>query len=242
VCALLRWAESDRDTVRGALSEALVLVSRGATEQHGPHLPTGTDALLSATVCERAGERAAAESVRPLLLAPPLALGASDHHLPFGGTLSLSPQTLLAVLDDLARSISAQGGRRLVVVNGHGGNAGVCHAFAGAAAHHHGLSVAYLDYWRVLDRQDVVPGHAGEFETSLVLAIRGELVRPRPPREQPPEPPRVSDVDIHSGQIWHDLDGYTDQPALATPERGQDWLDRIVAGLAARFVALAKVM
>ncbi|MFD2470860.1 creatininase family protein [Amycolatopsis silviterrae] len=239
--ALLRWAEADRATVRGVLAEALVLVPIGATEQHGPHLPTGTDAFLAAAVCERAAELAAPEAERPLLLAPPIPYGASDHHLPFNGTLSLSAQTLLQVLDDLARSIAVQGGRRMVVVNGHGGNVGVCHAFAGAASTKHGLAVAHTDYWRVLEPEDIVPGHAGEFETSMMLTVHGELVREVTPRAAP-QTERVSDVDIHSGQVWRSIDGYTDQPGLATEAQGRGWFERIAGGLAERFVALAKVL
>ncbi|GAA1023774.1 MULTISPECIES: creatininase family protein [Amycolatopsis] len=239
--ALLRWAEADRAVVRGVLSEALVLVPIGATEQHGPHLPTGTDAFLAAAVCERAAEVAAPRAERALLLAPPIPYGASDHHLPFNGTLSLSAQTLLHVLDDLARSIAVQGGRRMVVVNGHGGNVGVCHAFAGAASTRHGLAVAHTDYWRVLEPEDIVPGHAGEFETSMMLAVCGELVQEPAAREKPPRT-GVSDVDIHSGQVWREIDGYTDRPELATESRGTRWFERIANGLADRFVALAKVL
>ncbi|WP_409462811.1 creatininase family protein [Amycolatopsis sp. GA6-003] len=239
--ALVRWAEADRAAVRRVLAEALVLVPIGATEQHGPHLPAGTDAFLAAAVCERAAELAAPGSGRDLLLAPPVPYGASDHHLPFNGTLSLLPQTLLHVLDDLARSIAVQGGRRMVVVNGHGGNVGVCHAFAGAASTRHGLAVAHTDYWRVLEPDDIVPGHAGEFETSLMLAVRGELVQERATREQP-APASVSDVDIHSAQMWRSIDGYTDQPELATESRGRRWFEEIATGLADRFGALAEVL
>src|SRR5262245_28053786 len=127
-----RWAETDRETLRGLLPEALVLLAIGATEQHGPHLATGTDALIAATTCERAADAAADRARRPLVVVPALPYGASDHHLPFGGTLSLAPETLLAVLGDLARSLAAQGGRRLVLVNGHGGNIGICRTFAEA--------------------------------------------------------------------------------------------------------------
>ncbi|WP_037365751.1 creatininase family protein [Amycolatopsis orientalis] len=239
--ALLRWAEADRATVRGVLSEALVLVPVGATEQHGPHLPAGTDAFLAAAACERAAELAAPRSGRDLLLAPPIPYGASDHHLPFNGTLSLSPQTLLHVLDDLARSIAVQGGRRMVVVNGHGGNIGVCHAFAGAASTRHGLAVAHTDYWRVLEPDDVVPGHAGEFETSMMLAVRAELVQKPPGRELPPQR-KVVDVDIHSEKVWRDIDGYTDRPESAAENRGRKWFEEIASGLADRFVTLAEVL
>ena len=192
-------------------------------------------------MCERAAELAAPRSERALLLAPAIPYGASDHHLPFNGTLSLSAQTLLHVLDDLARSIAVQGGRRMVVVNGHGGNAGICHAFAGAASTRHGLAVAHTDYWRVLDPEDIVPGHAGEFETSMMLAVRGELVQEPVKRDQPRQT-IVSDVDIHSEQGWLDIDGYTDRPELAAAERGSRWFEKISSGLADRFVKLAEVL
>jgi creatinine amidohydrolase len=232
----MKWAETDRETLRATLPEALVLLPIGATEQHGPHLATGTDALLATTVAERAAELAAPNAARPLLVAPPLPFGASDHHLPFGGTLSLGPETLLAVLGDLARSIATQGGRRLVVVNGHGGNTGIAHAFAGAAASRHELAVTSINYWELIDN---MPGHAGEFETALVLAVRPELVRPPVART---EVPVVPDLGVHSGQFWRAIDGYTDRPELADAERGRQWLDAIVSALADRLTELARIM
>lgn len=235
-----RWADSDRESLRALLPESLVVLAVGATEQHGPHLATGTDALLASTVAERAADLAAPGAARPIVLAPPVPFGASDHHLPFGGTLSLGPETLLAVLGDLARSIAVQGGRRLVVVNGHGGNVGVCHAFAGAASTRHDLTVSCVDYWQLLGPGEGVPGHAGEFETSLVLAVRPELVRAVKPRDTTPTVATVSDVDVHSGQIWQDIDGYTDRPELADADTGRDRLARAVAALADRLTELAR--
>jgi creatinine amidohydrolase len=237
-----RWAECDRETLRAELPEAVVLLPVGATEQHGPHLATGTDALLAHTVTERAA--VLADASRRLIVAPPLPFGSSDHHLPFGGTLSLSPETLLAVLLDLARSIAVQGGRRLVVINGHGGNTGICQAFAQAAAVRHGLSVGYFDYWRFAAGSGSVPGpgHAGEFETALVLAVRPELVRPPSDRADPPPLPAVDRVDVQTAGVWQSIDGYTDHPARATEENGRRWLDGIVAAAAAAFVELARTL
>jgi len=236
-----RWAETDRETLRRLLPDALVLLPIGATEQHGRHLATGTDALLAATTCERAADAAAGTATRPLVLAPALPFGASDHHLEFGGTLSLTPETLLAVLADLARSVAAQGGRRMVVVNGHGGNVGVCRSFAGLAATRYGLSVAYLDYWRLAGADPRVPGHAGEFETALMLAVRPELVRPAEPREAP-DPPSIVDVELHTMDTWRVIDGFTDHPERADAERGRRWLDTIVTAMADRFVELARIL
>ncbi|MGA8117034.1 MAG: creatininase family protein, partial [Actinocatenispora sp.] len=184
---------------------------------------------------------AGADCARPLVLAPTIPVGASDHHLPFGGTLSLSPETLQAVLLDLARSVAAGGGRRLVIVNGHGGNRGVCHAAAAAASTRHGLAVGYLDYWTLLDASGDprVPGHAGEFETSMVLAVRPELVRSRTPRDEPRWVPVVRNVDIYSGAVWRDIEGYTDDPARADAGQGDAWLETCVATLSDRLIDLA---
>ncbi len=242
--SVLRWNEATREELSGVLPEALVVLPVGATEQHGPHLATGTDALLADTVASRAVARAGADCARDLVLAPTIPVGASDHHLPFGGTLSLSPETLQAVLVDLARSVAAGGGRRLVIVNGHGGNRGVCHSAAAAASTRSGLAVAYLDYWALLNAGDDprVPGHAGEFETSMVLAVRPELVRPRAARDEPRWVPVVRNVDIYSGAVWQGIEGYTDDPARADAEQGNAWLDHCVSALSDRLIDLATTL
>ncbi|MFC5826268.1 creatininase family protein [Nonomuraea insulae] len=133
---ITRWTELTRERLTDLLPDSLVVLPVGAVEQHGPHLPTWTDALLVTTVVERALDITSARTV----LAPTVMTGASDQHLPFGGTLSLRPETLLAVLLDLARSVAECGGRRLVLVNGHGGNQGACTDAASAAVVRYGLS------------------------------------------------------------------------------------------------------
>ncbi|WP_283134588.1 creatininase family protein [Rhizohabitans arisaemae] len=244
VSIALHWTAADRDRLNRHLPEALVLIPVGATEQHGPHLPTSTDALIAETVAEGAAQAAAGRSARTLIVAPVLAFGASDHHLAFGGTLSLSPGTLLAVLDDLLRSIAAQGGRRVVLINGHGGNTGVCHAASAAGSTRHGLSVAHLDYWRLAspEAQAPVPGHAGEYETSIVLAVRPDLVGPRPPRERAPATLAVPGVDLHAAAVWRGIDGYTDRPELARTGDGKRRLDQLITQAAGRLVELASTL
>lgn len=240
---LLRWAESNRETLREVLPEALVLLPLGATEQHGPHLATGTDALVATESCVRAAEAVAADCPRPLVITPPLPFGASDHHLAFGGTLSLTPATLLSVLTDLARSVAVQGGRRLVLVNGHGGNIGVCRSVAEIISAHHDLAVAALNYWSFAHPTGVrAPGHAGEFETSVALAINPDLVGDYEPRAAEPPLAELSDVEIHTAKLWRDINGYTDLPARADARRGRTWLTQIVSGLGAAIVELARVL
>jgi creatinine amidohydrolase len=238
------WARTDREVLRRLLPEAVVVVPIGATEQHGPHLPTGTDALIAREVAWRAAREAAARSSRPFLVAPALAYGASDHHLPFGGTLSLTPATLLAVLTDLLRCVATQGGRRAVLCNGHGGNVGVCHAAAAAASATLGLAVAHLDYWRLAERDGgvPVPGHAGEFETSLVLAIDEDSVGRPAARAAAPEIPSVDGVDVHTPALWCAIDGYTDHPEKADAPSGQRRLAHVVAQAAGRLAELAEAL
>ncbi|WP_166345278.1 creatininase family protein [Phytoactinopolyspora limicola] len=238
---VVSWADVNREVLTELLPEALVVLPVGAVEQHGPHLATGTDTFMAATVAQRAAERAEKESSRPLVIAPVLPFGASDHHLPFGGTLSLTPETLLAVLVDLLRSVAADGGRRVVLVNGHGGNVGICHAASAAAAARHEIAVAHVDYWRMAG-PGTSPGHAGEFETSLVGAVRPELMGSAEPRDHVPEAAAIDGVEVHDAGIWAAMDGFTDRPDRADRAAGEARLDQIVDALAERLVALAKTM
>lgn len=241
----LHWNQLTRAELADVLPQALVLLAVGATEQHGPHLPTGTDILLSQTVTELAAERAAGQSPRRLVMAPPLPVGASDHHRRFGGTLSLRPATMITVLTDLIGSVVAAGGRRMMIINGHGGNVGVCHAAAGAAAADSDVSVAVLDYWRLAESAPEapgpVPGHAGWFETSLVLAVRPDLVAERKQRADPVPVITPPDVDLHSAATWSAVDGFTDRPDLATAEAGRELLEEIVIKLSDRIVRTAGI-
>ncbi|MEV5963552.1 creatininase family protein [Kribbella sp. NPDC051952] len=240
----VRWQHTDRTDLAELLPEAIVIVPVGATEQHGPHLATGTDWILAQAVSEQAAALVHERSARPLVITPPVPYGASDHHLPFGGTLSLTPETLLAVLLELARSLQASGGRRLVFVNGHGGNIGVCHAAAAAASTRYDVRVAHVDYWRLArDCGDVpVPGHAGAFETGLMLAQDEEFVAERNARPDPPSGPEVDDVSLHTTESWQRIDGYTDRPELADPATGRKWFDQVAAALGDRLLELAEVL
>lgn len=235
------WAECTRAQLRGLLPDALVIMPVGAVEQHGPHLPTGTDSLVVGAVVRAAVDGAASRSPRDLIEAPSLTMGASDHHLPFGGTLSLTAEVMTAALLDLARSVAGSGGTRLLFVNGHGGNRGPCHTAAMAASTRHEISVGYLDYWELLPPISGVnvPGHAGAFETSLVMHLRPDLATPLA-RPDPPPTPSVPDVVLHRQLSWAEFDGHTDDPAGADAPAGRDWYEHIVANLAERIVTLAE--
>lgn len=242
--SVYHWDELDRASLKGTAPEALVLVPLGALEQHGPHLPTGTDIFLSTAAVERATALAAEESARDFIIASFLRIGSSDHHFPFGGTISLAPATLLLVLTDALKGMVHSGVRRVVLVNGHGGNTGICHAAASALSTTSDLSFAAIDYWnfgREGYGEAEVPGHAGRWETSLILASRPELVRERKARKLASDAPSPGGG-VYCSRIWSALDGHTDDANLGTSAEGQDIWSRVETGLAARLVELSKTM
>ena len=116
----LLWQDLTSDEIALARdNHALVVVPVGAIEQHSAHLGTDTDMFLSTAVSRLAAARA---SALPVLVAPSLAFGFSPHHISHAGTISLRLSTYLAVLGDIATSLVNSGFRRVLFVNGHGGN------------------------------------------------------------------------------------------------------------------------
>jgi mycofactocin precursor peptide peptidase len=142
-----------------------VLLPVGSLEQHGPHLPLDTDARIAAAVARRAalGDPA-------VLLAPPLAYGASGEHEGFPGTLSIGHPALRSVLVELGRSAGAWASR-LVFVNGHGGNLPTV-PDAVAQLRREGRDVAWFGC--AVARGDA---HAGRTETSILLELDPSVVR-----------------------------------------------------------------
>ncbi|HVX45094.1 MAG TPA: creatininase family protein [Mycobacteriales bacterium] len=238
----MRWDELTREELKELLPEAVVVVPTGATEQHGPYLPTGTDAMSVTAVVERATQ---GDFPRPVIVTPTVSVGSSDHHFPFGGTLSLSSETYIAVIMDLARSIVTGGGRRMVLVNGHGGNQGPNMTAAAAATNTYEIAVAIANYWDLLPPLTdgpPVPGHAGGFEIGMMHALRPELVRPVPHRELPAPFVEPAGFTVFTGSYWHDMNGHTDSGENVTPEQGREWLETIVAALTDRLTELARTL
>jgi creatinine amidohydrolase len=236
------WNRLTREEIVARAPQALTVIPVGATEQHGPHLATGTDALIAASVARLAAEAA----TRPddVLLAPTLAYGASHHHLPFGGTLSLDVATFERVLLDLLVSAAASGCRRVFVVNAHGGNVAPCATAVAEASRIHGIVVATALIADVIEPGTVdgpVRGHAGVFETSLVLQLDPALAHPDRAAPSPGGPARSRARGLVAAEPgrWRELDGYTDRPDEASPARGKAALDAAVQGLARCFEEVA---
>lgn len=179
----VRWHKLRRDQVAVvARRNPVLLLPIGAIEQHGPHLPIDTDTSAVTEVALRAA--ALLPEGRALVL-PTIAWGNSPYWLPFAGTITLRPETILALISDIGRSVAAHGIRRVVIVNGHGGNAGIIGVAATQLADH-GIRAVALSYWSLLGQSlaEWTPGdhgmigHAGQTETSIQLYLQPELVDP----------------------------------------------------------------
>ena len=237
-----RWDALTREEIGELAPAALLVLPVGSTEQHGPHLATGTDALLATAVAERAA--AAATRPETILLAPTLAFGASDHHLPFGGTLSLRVTTFQLVLKDLFASVASAGVRRVFVLNAHGGNAAACAIAVAEASRELDLLAASAMASDLVDPDAIdgpLHGHAGSFETSLMLALDPDRVRPDLARPSPGGAARKRPRGLVVGEPgrWHELDGFTDRPDEASLARGEQALTACVAAVAAAFEQFA---
>ncbi len=169
-----------------ALSKDIpVVVPLAALEQHGRHMPVFTDSMLLGEVIRRAAERLD----HRVLFAPLMWLGNSDHHLDFAGTLSAAPRTYLDLLAGLIDNWISHGFRRLVLVNGHGGNIvpGEQAVFEARQRYRKrdDLLLLFATYWRLggepweadASIQQRRMGHACEWETSMMLRIAPHLVR-----------------------------------------------------------------
>ncbi|MCP3971698.1 MAG: creatininase family protein [Rhodobacteraceae bacterium] len=162
-------------------NNAVVILPVASIEQHGPHLPTMTDTRLGHEIAHRAARKA--YGARPVVVTPVVWSGLSEHHMPFGGTLTLSHTTFRAVLCDLIASLTRHGFRDILISNSHGGNiiamqqildelAPDCAATLVATTY---VMEAGEDLSQHLQDQ---PGimHAGEGETSMMMVCEPDLV------------------------------------------------------------------
>lgn len=168
----------------GRLHQAVAVLPIAATEQHGPHLPLHVDSAIVQALCDSA--RAQLPSEAPIWFLPTQAVGLSVEHTSFAGTLSLRPETALALWQDIAAGVAATGIRKLLIFNSHGGNVGLMDVAARQIRAQHGMAVWHSSWFNLpLDAstQNLFSAdeqrfgiHAGQMETALMLAIAPHLV------------------------------------------------------------------
>jgi creatinine amidohydrolase len=221
----------------------------GATEPHNLHMPYGTDNYQVEEIGSRACERAYGAGAKVLLL-PTIPFGVNTNHLqvPGGLALSVTPTTLLKLLTDLVESLERQGVRKLVLLNGHGGNE--LKPLTRELHHRTGVFLCLCDWFRMA--KDVygeifaAPGeHADEVETSLGLAFFPTLLQMDQAGSGAAAPSRFEAINrgwVSITRPWHLVSADTGlgDPSAATAEKGRRLMEVIVERLASFLVELAR--
>jgi creatinine amidohydrolase len=230
--ANLTWKDVDaldRDTP--------VILPVAALEQHGHHLPVFTDSMLMGEIIRRAHESLKGQT----LLVPLMWLGNSHHHLDFPGTVSADPRIWLDLLGGLVDNFVTHGFRRIVVINGHGGNdvPGRQATFEMRQRYRdrRDLLLLFATYWNLADAPANIPelqqsemGHACEWETSMILRLTPGLV------ENYKDVPEIKfgNPFLPAQRAWVMPDrskpGHVGAPGVATPEKGEQLLQLFADG------------
>ena len=219
-------AENTSPAIRDA-GLTTAVVSFGSIEQHGPHLPIGTDWMVAQAVA-----RSLAEELGALLL-PTMPFGNAREHMTYAGTVTLRPSTLAAVLEDIIDSLRAHGIRRVVVVSTHGGNWILKPTLREINYRYPDVQLVWAD--GRIPAEDAPPPediHAGEHETSTMLHLRPDLVQGT--GEEVDAPGRVGQefLDYAGMERWHPA-GVWGRPSRASGETGRDRLgERVRAQVA----------
>lgn len=241
----VEWARMTGPELRllAAREGATAILPVGALEQHGPHLPCITDTASANEAALRAA-RLVADSM-PVVVFPGFWLGLSEHHLPFGGSVSLNFSAYHAVISNIARSLKALGFSRLLIVNGHGGNVDALAVIVREVAHEWSMPIVCTTPWylaeaehRAIFESDFEGRHACEGETSIMMAITPNLIRRDAFEEamrqrSTPVKRRPGFVRFFSFAELAPVTGITGDPRKATAEKGERFLNIQARELAA---------
>jgi creatinine amidohydrolase len=242
----MRWSELTSTEIADIDRAIPVVINIGAIEQHGPHLPLATDAMVGGHFLDRID----ATLPDDVLIAPQVQVGCSLHHMDFAGTITVSHATMLAFVSDMLDSIYAHGFRNLVLFNSHGGNEAIGRVILekwGAA--HEDARIYLLTWWKsahaalkALQRSGFGGvGHACEFETSLLMHFAPDAVRDSaisPPSLVPTFDWAENDMlNAPCGQMYRSMaemsggTGVVGDPSFACPETGKAISDAVSAQL-----------
>jgi creatinine amidohydrolase len=221
---------------------AIAIIPIGSIEQHGPHLPVQVDALLAGEVALRAARLIACHA--PVVVLPTIWSGLAEHHMSLGGTLTLDLRTFMDLVRGIVRSVARNGFTKILLLNGHGGNMTALNALVGDLSAEMSLPIALATYWippqeefaEILDEQPSV-AHACEAETSMLLALRPDLVDMAsldhidPPREWAGG---SSDIYVWQSVADWSPSGVAGTPKAASADKGERLLKAAAEALASR--------
>jgi creatinine amidohydrolase len=239
----VEWANLKASDVRRlGQQNAIAIIPIGSIEQHGPHLPVQVDTLLVSEVARRTA-RLVADKL-PIVVLPTIWSGLAEHHMSLGGTLTLDLATFFGLVRGIVRSVARNGLSKILLLNGHGGNMTALNALVGELSVEMSLPIALATYWipaqqefaEILEKQ-VSVAHACEAETSMLLALRPDLVvmteleRVNPPSEWGGG---ASDVYVWQSVSDWSPSGVAGVPNAASAEKGEKLLDAAAKALADR--------
>jgi creatinine amidohydrolase len=241
----IEWRRLRADQLREkARQNAIVILPVASLEQHGPHLPVEVDSILGETVARRTAAKVA-DRGQPVLVLPVLWTGLSEHHMSFGGTVTLDNATFGALVEGVIRSVLRHGFKRVVLLNAHGGNENALRAITDDLTPRLGVPIVQFTYWyaaavaiaKILETQGGLQ-HACEAETAMMMAVRPDLVATdRIPLAKANTTPDVSDVVGGGVYRWRSIgsrsgSGVIGNPEAATPEKGERLFEAIATALA----------
>lgn len=241
----VEWARLTAPELRAIAARpgAIAILPVGSLEQHGPHLPVITDTRTASEVSIRAARLVAPGT--PAVVLPGMWTGMSEHHLPFGGTISLNYAEFHGVLRGIVRSLRAIGIGRLLIVNGHGGNIAPLMVAARELGVAFAMPVVATTPWfaaaaRVAEVMETAPGpeHACEGETSVMLAMVPDLVRTDRIEEAVRQAPAPVAARKGYDRFWSfseraPITGTKGDPRAGTAEKGEKLLDILAEEIAA---------
>jgi creatinine amidohydrolase len=238
------WHEQRWPTIRSLDKQMPVVVPLGSVEQHGKHMPLFVDTIQVTAVAERVEKRLTDK----ILMLPTQWLGSSEHHLDFPGTISLAPHIYMQMIQSITRCILNAGFQRIFFLNGHGGNIVPASAALGELAGRDdeaNAALIALSSWWAVGSDALAPEkngmetprltHACEYETSMILHLRPDLVAMDQIQESEPViNNRWSHVErggkVSTFQRWGRVSpsGSMGHPSAATAEKGKGMLEGVV--------------
>lgn len=238
------WAEyTSRDFAQLDRSRIIAILPVAAIEQHGPHLPLAVDTAIIEALVAAVVDRIPAEV--PALFLPTQAIGKSNEHARYPGTLTLSAETLARNWMEIGASVAASGVRKLVLFNSHGGQSSVMDIVARDLRERHGMFAICANWYAsdlppgLIDDEEMRFGiHAGDLETSMLLALHPELVNMSAARDFESREQALLrsytqlGYDSGAGRIaWqtHDLNpmGACGNASRATAEKGRQIIEHV---------------
>jgi creatinine amidohydrolase len=238
------WRKLRADQLREqARKDAIVILPVAAIEQHGPHLPVEVDSILGETVAARTAEKLQAAGEEVVVL-PVLWTGLSEHHMSFGGTITLDNATFAAVVEGVVKSVVRHGFRRIALLNAHGGNENALRTIVDDLTPKLGVPIIQFTYWyaaavaigKILETQGGLQ-HACEAETAMMMAVRPDLVaKDRIPLAKSNTTPDLSDLVGGGVYMWRSIgsrsgSGVIGNPEAASKEKGEALFDAISTAL-----------